>query len=173
MYQNESRTSDVNLPHRDRKVLSFRGELSTESKKYLNKKQSNAGIVVALIMIVIFALPSVAALFFDNPEWIWPLFILGCGIIGGVLFWLMMCFVKWYPDQIDIENGIIYLINDSGKFNVSKEIDSVVKVIDEGNFYYLKFRGGRFPFGLCQKDLLVKGTIEDFEKVFDGLIVRK
>lgn len=173
MYQNEPRTSDVNLPHKDRRVLSFRGELSTESKKYLTKKQSNAGIVGGVFILVISALPSVAALFFDNPEWIWPLFILCAGIIFGVLFWLMMFLAKFYPDQIDIENGIIHMINDSGKFNVSKKIDSVVKVIDEGNFYYIKFMIGRLPFGLCQKDLLVKGTIEDFEKVFDGLIVRK
>lgn len=172
-YQDEQQVIDPDEQYKDRKVISFRGKLSEESKQYLNKQQSKMGVVTALIIIAVFAIPSIAMLFLDNPQWFWALFILGGGGFGGVLFGLMMAFVRMYPDRIDIENNIIYLVNDSGKFNISQGIENVKMVIDMGNFYYIKFFAGRFPCRLCQKDLLVSGTIEDFEEVFKGLIVRR
>ena len=51
--------------------------------------------------------------------------------------------------------------------------EDVKKVLDYGEFYEFRFY---FPwcFGvICQKDLLVEGTIEEFEQFFDGKIVRK
>ena len=55
-----------------------------------------------------------------------------------------------------------------------KEVIDVKKVIDKGNFYIILFY---FPHKdvnfICQKDLIVEGTIEEFEELFEGKIVRK
>lgn len=56
----------------------------------------------------------------------------------------------------------------------TKSIDSVKRVLDVGEWYYIFFKTGDTTHSwVCQKDLLTKGTIEDFEKMFDGKIVRK
>ncbi len=44
---------------------------------------------------------------------------------------------------------------------------------DFGEYYVLIFRdSGNFSQIICQKDLLTNGTIEQFEELFDGKIVR-
>ena len=60
------------------------------------------------------------------------------------------------------------------KFTESAAIEDVVKLVDYGEFYDLSF-----PFGklndkfVCQKSLLSKGTLEEFEALFEGKIIRK
>lgn len=49
------------------------------------------------------------------------------------------------------------------------------KVIDYGDCYYLVFSLVGDPSGswVCEKDLLVQGTIEEFERIFAGKIVHR
>jgi len=50
----------------------------------------------------------------------------------------------------------------------------VKKVYDYGEFYFISFYFGKIScYFICQKSLLTQGTIEDFEKLFDGKIVKK
>jgi hypothetical protein len=53
-------------------------------------------------------------------------------------------------------------------------MEGIKGVRDFGEYYVLIFRGlGNFSQIICQKDLLTNGTIEQFEELFDGKIVRK
>lgn len=56
---------------------------------------------------------------------------------------------------------------------VCVKLKKIKKVVAYGDSYYLTFR---FPYrqvGLfCQKDLLTDGTIEEFESLFAGKIVK-
>ncbi|MBQ5725745.1 MAG: hypothetical protein IIV80_06300, partial [Clostridia bacterium] len=60
------------------------------------------------------------------------------------------------------------------KFHLINSIDDVTMIVDMGEWYHISFGkmlgSGRF---VCQKDLLVQGTIEDFEKLFEGKLIRK
>ena len=47
--------------------------------------------------------------------------------------------------------------------------DDIKSVYDYGEYYHF-WQGDMF---LCQKSLLVQGTLEEFEKLFDGKIIRK
>ena len=53
-------------------------------------------------------------------------------------------------------------------------VDEVKRVEDYGDFYRIIFY---FPhcdrFCICQKDLIMQGTIEEFEEMFAGYIVKK
>ena len=53
-------------------------------------------------------------------------------------------------------------------------MDEVKRVEDYGDFYRIIFY---FPhcdrFCICQKDLITQGTIEEFEEMFAGYIVKK
>ena len=76
------------------------------------------------------------------------------------------------PRKIYVEDEYIVCIGE--KYVESKLIADVAKVVDYGEFYELVF-----PFGkvsdkfICQKSLLTKGTLEEFEQLFDGKITRK
>ena len=53
-------------------------------------------------------------------------------------------------------------------------IADAAKVIDYGDFYYISFPFGKISNNfVCQKDLLTQGTLEEFEALFEGKIVKK
>lgn len=70
-----------------------------------------------------------------------------------------------------IDNNLICI---SDKQSESRGVELVKTAYDYGEFYFLSFpmgkKSGNF---VCQKDLLTQGTLEEFEKLFDGKIVRK
>ena len=54
---------------------------------------------------------------------------------------------------------------------VTKWITDVKQVIDHGEFYELVFPFGKISTNfICQKELLTKGTLEQFERLFEGKI---
>ena len=75
------------------------------------------------------------------------------------------------PKKIVTDND--YIISIADKYSDSRNINDVKLVRDFGEFYEIIF-----PFGkisekfICQKNLLVKGTIEEFEALFGDKIVR-
>ena len=53
-------------------------------------------------------------------------------------------------------------------------IDSVKRVVDYGEWYdFVFYYSDRDLYFVCQKSLLTKGTLEEFEALFEGKIVRK
>ena len=79
-----------------------------------------------------------------------------------------------YPHLIIIDMKEKEIFGEYRKGAGSRSIDDVKKVIDMGEFYDIIFYfPNQWANCICQKDLLVEGTIEEFEKLFEGLIVRK
>lgn len=76
------------------------------------------------------------------------------------------------PKRIYIEDESIICVTESS--TMGKKIKSVKTVYDYEEFYYLSFNWTNKTMNyVCQKDLLTQGTLEDFEKLFDGKIIRK
>ena len=75
------------------------------------------------------------------------------------------------PKRIYTDGECIVCVAD--RYTESKFIDDVKKVIDHGEYYELCF-----PFGkisekfICQKSLLTRGSIREFEALFKGKITR-
>lgn len=67
-----------------------------------------------------------------------------------------------------------YLESEGSRFNETRTIDQVKRVIDYGEWYKITFN---FPYKsqrfICQKDLIIQGTIEDFESLFSDKIIRR
>ncbi len=79
---------------------------------------------------------------------------------------------KITPQKVYIENEII--ISQSNALIESRYIEDVKEVRDYGEFYYLTFPFGKYSYRfVCQKNLLSQGTLDDFESLFEGKIVRK
>ena len=49
----------------------------------------------------------------------------------------------------------------------------MLEVIDMGAWYKFKYNLTINVFTVCQKDLIVEGTIEEFEELFADKLVRK
>lgn len=81
-------------------------------------------------------------------------------------------YIKFLPEKIRIENNMVI-----GFFrNVPQSIDinQIKKVYDFGEYYdIISTNFIQNHVFVCQKSLLSKGSIEEFESIFDGKIVRK
>jgi hypothetical protein len=150
-------------------------------------------IMERLIVSNLFSWEAVSAMYF---EWIyWLVDAIVCFLLCLMTIKLSKkSFEKEYPVNIKINyivdiatqeiamDDIILYIEDKHKSKHPQPKKSflmkdVRKVIDHGDWYHIVIKdfGGRYVCNLffCQKDLLVKGTIQDFEMIFDGMIVRK
>lgn len=152
-------------------MIVFRGELSEENKKNLIRIQSKLLLLVACMVCVLIAIPVTLLTLEDT------LFALGYVILPIILIGVPMPppQKKWdtvCPKGISINDDSIYIVGDA--FNHSRATNDIKKIIDTGDCYRIIFT---FPnksvYCLCQKDLIVEGTIEEFEERFADLIVRK
>ena len=84
------------------------------------------------------------------------------------------CLFKWNY-YIMIEEGTITVINiHQNNFKNVKPISKIKKVIDYGDYYILNSNKWDISNGIvCQKDLIIKGSISEFEQMFNGKIVCK
>ncbi len=162
--------SFIDIEHRQ--VISFKGEYSDECEKFLHRLHGKFGLRLSLLVIIPMVIVCVIMLV-CKAHWYWALLCLVLGIFVGGSFGLIVAKSNNFAEQIDIENGVIYITNEKGGLNISQGIDNVESVTDYGSFYHIKFFGNRFPFGVCQKDLLASGTIEEFEQVFVNLLVKQ
>ena len=80
--------------------------------------------------------------------------------------------VEKVPKIIEIEDEFISGNSENNYF--CKRLETVKCIIDVGDWYVFDFF---FPhknrYFVCQKDLLVEGSIEEFESLFKGKIKRK
>ena len=72
---------------------------------------------------------------------------------------------KWKSVCIEIEDGVLFLDNNVAR--ITRSVDDVKRVKDYGSYYVIDFM---FPSKsidfICEKALLVEGSIEEFEKIF-------
>ena len=126
------------------------------------------GVVVAIIFLVLIL--GVPAIIMAKGG----LFILLIIVFGGIIFSFFLCIYNVdynIPYYILIDDGNIL-----GKYKEcekSYEIQNIKKVIDYGQFYCIKFNTHGWGNCICQKDLIIKGTIEEFEQMLEEFIVRK
>ena len=151
-------------------MFKFDGELSTVSKLYdVKQGQKMFAIVLPIGMspLIIFNI-----LLAFNTSLLLLIFV--PAILGVIVSAICLCIPKdWNKTRtchIEIDEELMKIELEN---YFERATEDVKKVLDYGEFYEFRFY---FPwcFGvICQKDLLVEGTIEEFEKFFDGKIVRK
>lgn len=76
--------------------------------------------------------------------------------------------------RIYINNGLVSAVSCEGRTR-SAQICAIKKVKDFGDYYAMTLSGICAivsVYFICEKDLLTKGTIEQFEELFDGKIMR-
>lgn len=156
-------------------MIEFNGELSDQCKRYIQIAGTKIAFINSLIVTIIFSIIIIIVGFLW--EWIVIIFIVIpilvniCVAIPQINSPLKILNL-YLPRKVTIEGEIIS--SESDKISAVRSIENVKKVIDKGEWYNLIFY---FPYKnmyfICQKDLITKGTIEEFEELFKGKIERK
>ena len=155
-------------------MIQFSGHLSGEAKAFLwkrHKKMDFASFFIGMLMLM----PLV--LFFSIKYAFWE----------GVIFYLVMILAitlllfippsksivkKIEPIKIYTEDEYIICVTEVGT-ETARNMNEATKLIDAGSYYYLVFSYGQVSMDfVLQKDLLVEGSLEEFEKIFEGRLER-
>jgi len=163
-------------------MIRFQGELSQSSKQKMVKNMQQATAkykITAYIFIFIFGVSL--GLFFTRI--FQGLMVLGVWLAFVALFLSYLSNLpKKNPQEVVFAND--KMIVEGEDFKYVTKISDVKLVIDAGDCYLFRFRRGFYKIDLsfygcmqwlfvCQKDLLVEGTLEEFEKLFSGKIVKR
>jgi len=155
-------------------MIEFRGYISGAAEKRFHNKARNFGQYIMIASVSLF-LPSVIHFVLKTRNWL----LLGLYCTLFLIIPLLAHIPQSRKERASIIPKRIYTEEDTivcvaDKYVEYRLLSDVKQVRDFGEFYEIIF-----PFGkisekfICQKDLLTIGTIEDFEKLFDGKIVRK
>ncbi|MBR2876532.1 MAG: hypothetical protein IKC01_05295 [Clostridia bacterium] len=158
-------------------MIVFDGYLTGESKKFfINKYLNNGGKFIAVLLSLTIPIWLYLSLQLCGDDWFVP--IVSLLILIPVSSFCSRFFIsKKEKERINLKKIVvkgdeIKLISD--KSRLVNYISRVKAVYDYGEFYEIKFPAIYFTtICICQKDLLSKGSIEEFENIFSGKIVRR
>lgn len=150
-------------------MIEFSGKISNETKKYLLKKSAKVSIVANIIIFAIVFPIIVTTSINDN------LIILLAGICSIIFFSCLpfMVIKDNVPVKIEIQDDILIAYHIKGKYEI-RDVQDIKEIINNEKWYDINFY---FPHKsicfICQKDLLTKGTIEEFESFFSNVLIKK
>ena len=162
-------------------MIEFYGSISGAAEKHMLKKERVLGIKIGYITITLM-LPLIIFIAYGlkisfNVE-MWYILVPYCLFYGIIPLITLIPNTKKERERFnklrvftDDEYIVASWGSDSEEF---KLIEDVKTVNDYGEFYQLIFpleKGISNRF-ICQKKLLTKGTLEEFEALFEGKVIR-
>ena len=149
--------------------IEFAGELSDQTRKYILLRDFKQNLLIDLIIMAIF-LPLAILL---GPSALSYLILFSLLVVSVFIIIppSKKTQAETLPTSIVIEDGIMVVT--TPRQRVVKSVSDVEKVLDTGYLYHILFIASeKTQLFVCQKDLLVTGTIEDFEHLFEDMIVK-
>lgn len=153
-------------------MIKFKGDMSEKCKKQMLSRNQKSIVLVFSIISLIISIPFI--ILSITSHWIYIVCI--PGLVLGVML------ISRSPSKKDqnliIPSEVIIkgekIISKSDKFEHVRLISDVKQVIDEKEWYRLVFYySSRNQYFICEKKLLVEGTIEEFEALFKNKLIRK
>lgn len=151
-------------------MFEFKGKLSKECEDFLYNKQrrmeliscSCVGTVVSAIIIVLAILL--------HPICFIGLILPALFVLAPILPSTKKSFLQHMPNNLvfDFDKDTIFYSSEKSKD--SYNISQIERILDYGNFYHVLFEPAPDSYYVLQKDLLVQGTIEEFEECFKDKI---
>lgn len=169
-------------------MIIFQGEVDLSvnilRKKRMNRKMGALGITFCLVTVGVSAI--VFFLCFPNEPYEDRLrsFLETLVYAAFAILIAIMIFFKPVKDYHGKSDGYMKIEVDESRIRVDQpyfigrpffEISTytdVRKLVEYDDYYYIYYKNSSIPI-ICQKNLLVEGTLEEFEKVFSCKIVRK
>lgn len=155
-------------------MIEFNGALTGNAKEHFSKKMIKFIKYMEIVLFIMFIIGFSIMGSMLKKE-IWRVLIDSCifSVASVLLLYplLKKRIKKMLPREIHIEDDL--MIATSDVFQEVKMVDDVYEVNDYGEFYVITFTAeNKSDNFICQKDLLSKGTLEEFEALFEGKIVR-
>lgn len=154
-------------------MIEFNGYLTGKSERFFFKKNISY-LQIAIIFAFTMVLPFIILLVktFEALSILYAYLAVFVCLMIAVRIFIPKSGKSVIPKRIYIMDNKMVCIADN--FTENRSVELVRKVYDYEEFYFISFRFGKIScYFICQKSLLTQGTIEDFEKLFDGKIVRK
>ena len=154
-------------------MIEFNGYLTGKSERFFFKKNISY-LQIAIIFAFTMVLPFIILLVktFQALSILYAYLAVFVCLMIAVRIFIPKSGKSVIPKRIYIMDNKMVCIADD--FTEKRSVELVKKVYDYGEFYFISFYFGKIScYFICQKSLLTQGTIEDFEKLFDGKIVRK
>ena len=154
-------------------MIEFKGYLTGDAKKYFFKRGIKYLQNIFLGSACLF-LPAIVMFAIKIKMWS---ILIGCLVMILIII-ALPCLLpkldkdKSLPKRILIQDDIVLCVSDEA--TESRYIAEVKEVRDYGEYYDLVFPLGKpSPNFVCQKNLLTQGSLEEFEALFEGKIVKK
>lgn len=155
-------------------MLEFNGKLTGNAKKFFYKKTVCIAILEMLVGSLIGSITTIVAwyIYFN----IFEFYSIVAGVCIVVIMSLLPCTMflskRIVPQKVTVRQTAV--CSQTGFRTKTLSIKDVKKVCDYGDYYYIvaNFLNHSSIF-VCQKDLLTKGTLEEFEMLFGDKIVRR
>lgn len=156
-------------------MIEFSGTVSEKCHEDRMKRVNKKWFIISVIGFVFVAIYTAFLGILHNEEFYLFLII----TIGLAIFTIF----EALPLPKKIRNRFLHLkitiklneemISRQDQYSYTEEpITKVKKIIDMGDWYYIIFKLGDLSnCWVCQKDWIIQGTIEDFEKIFAGKII--
>lgn len=156
-------------------MIEFNGRLSKECKRYFIESSWKLGFIIALMVCIPFMVLSIVLSIMR--DWIFILMLIP---VAMFIFFASLkpgtsIYRKLYGKNGKVYDGELlwHIVIEGDTISAegvqrseTKSIGDIKKVVDMGNWYKIYFC---FPHKsnifLCQKDLIVQGTIEEFENI--------
>lgn len=150
-------------------MIVFRGELSVDCKKNIYHNLIVINLITMSLVSVLLAIPVTFAVVYDDIVWAIAYILIPVLFLGVPISAKNQKLA--HPTEITIGKETISIVGES--FTQEREIAQIKRIVDHGSFYKIIFNfPNRSVHCLCQKDLLVEGTIEEFEDRFATYIVK-
>ncbi len=160
-------------------MITFSGQIKPDIQAKVENREKLSMALYALTLFSILILALLIAWLCGGISGALFLEVSGGGGFVLLLYGVIYCFPtrsSWIVNSWDytIKFGsqtITSVLNQTKGFD---KISKVKKVIDYDTYYFVCFRIIDGKAGIvCQKNLLTEGTIEEFEELFKGKIIRK
>ena len=154
-------------------MIEFNGDLYGEAKIFFLKQAIKK---IRFLYLVVFTYLAPIFLLFAyrlgvlRVFWVYPVLVLALCLFVRIL--LKTGNKDLLIKQVYVDGKYIYSVTRKQKYTF--KIKSVKKIIDYGDFYFIAF-SPFLPISdiVCQKDLLSKGSLDEFEKIFHEKITNQ
>jgi hypothetical protein len=169
------------VKHREKQILvEFRGEVSPENRRPMLRRYAWRNTLLFFAITATFGL--LASLIFIDSGWRTWLIMAGMSLAVALLFPSLIfpaSISKKEQQRLCPAHVCIYedsnepVLIESQSYRLETYLDDFRKIVDMGSHYYVYFHTQIGTVMIFQKNLLVQGTIEEFEALFGDKLIRK
>ena len=168
------------MKHREMPVLvEFKGEVSPENRRWLVRRVARrAALLMLCVLFPLMIIASLILIWEIGWEYGWAIALfLGIGLLIPLLTYFLY-FTKreqktMFPTRVvfygDRDDSVLF---DIPKRRLEMYREDIKGVMDKGAYYYLDIPLQEGRGIVCQKNLMTQGTVETFENLFKGKILR-